>query len=162
MSENIHNTPPSDNVRVAFAHSKLDGISGFLVDLASGLRGYSHTEIILPNGEWWSARVDGGVQPWGRDYYDPKWRIYDVGVPDKVDALEAFFRQEQGSPYDYWGVARFVLPGMKQHPDAYFCSELDVAGMQLCGYWPDAVPWKESPNDFENWCDLAGFTLLRA
>lgn len=81
---------------------------------------WSHVDAVLPDGRWFGARADGGVQ--ARDPYPvARSRVLDVDLPP--EALDRALSQ-LGKPYDRTAIAGFVLRRDWQEPDSWFCSEL--------------------------------------
>lgn len=107
--------------------------------------GFCHVDSVLEDGTLLGARLDGGVairQPG----YEPFLRTLRVELPAPAaitTAYYAFVRAQVGKPYDAEGlVANFVAGRDWRNPDRWFCSELNAAGLEECGYFqaPLATP----------------------
>lgn len=123
-----------------------------VVDLASGLRGLAHAELVFSNGSTCGAYANG--VRWdtagGRGIFEnPElWAVEEVPAsPEEEQRVWDFCAGEIGCPYDWAGVARFVLPFLDADPDKWFCSELVVAALQELGLFAGLDPWRMSPAD---------------
>lgn len=143
-------------LRVALYKAKHGGVIDWLINWFTGREGYSHTEIIFPDGVFFSSSgEDGGVRfkliPVNRLY----WTVYRVSLtPEAVHAVRAFCRNQDGKKYDWCGVLGFVTP--THHAQGrWFCSEIVVAAMQHAGLFKNIKPWKVNPNVLRFMLDTA-------
>ena len=99
----------------------------------------SHTEALMPDGTLLGAHYDGGVQARPRDYDKGQFtreQFVTIPVADAVaDRFHAFLRSQIGKPYDLEAIIAFVTRRDWQQPDAWFCSELQAAGLAACGWF---------------------------
>ncbi len=102
---------------------------------------YSHAELVfsepLVNGKHFCASAsarDGGVRFKSIDLSTGRWDVYDMPGFDWDDENHArqWFLDHEGMPYDYLGLAWFVLPidGFN-NPARYFCSEAIAAALRM-------------------------------
>lgn len=118
-----------------------------LINLLSGCGGYCHSELIfVSTGRALSSFPGGGVQWVSHTYPPDEWDLWDIGYEWAEDFIVEWAEREIGSPYDFAGVARFVLKFLRQSRTAWFCSEIDVTAVQQCNVFRSAKPWKVSPN----------------
>jgi hypothetical protein len=133
-------------IQLAYKPSQLSGWMGSAIDVMSGFGGISHVELVFSNGD--TLRASYGelvtLDP-GRDHTG-----WDMEAIDTTDGEEELIRvwasREVGCHYDKWGVARFVLPWMRQHDDKWFCSEICVAALQRVNRLLFEDAWRVSPN----------------
>lgn len=52
------------------------------------------------------------------------------------DKFHAFLRAQLGKPYDMTAIAGLALNRDWREPDSWFCSELQAAALEACGYLP--------------------------
>jgi hypothetical protein len=106
--------------------------------------GYSHVDIVLPDGRLLGARSDrvGGAPP-GVQIRDAAYvegcevlRVAIECAPEMAATFEAFVRGQIGKPYDVEGIAGFIVGRDWRDDSAWFCSELASAGLEHCGYFP--------------------------
>lgn len=113
---------------------------------------YSHAGIILPDGRFAEAREDTGVRierrfiRWSGEQVD----MFAVTVsPEQAQAVDDFIAAQEGKPYDYTMVARFVSRrgASRSQSGKWFCSELVFAALQHAGVHllRDTQPWEVSP-----------------
>ena len=120
----------------------------------------THVEAVMPDGALLGAHLDGGVQarPAGYD----KGRATRELIVDLVDLHEAvefpdtaerkfydFLRAQIGKPYDLTALAGAALNRDWHQDDSWFCSELQAAALEHCGYLPRlaAIDSHVSPRD---------------
>lgn len=94
---------------------------------------YNHVELAIDHGPGWavvwsSSERDGGVRLKRIEVRPEAWDAVDI--PDTPEAIE-WFKKHQWQGYDWWGVARFVLPFIPQKKDKWFCSEAVAASLGL-------------------------------
>lgn len=150
-----------------------------LVDICSGCNGYSHTELLFSNGESFSSflkfdkthsiypapyyyRPRGGPQIRKITFKSGIWEYTDLPFVSKQeeDDLYAYCHNlinesitKQGG-YDKKGVARFVLPFMREHKDDWFCTEsVEHVCQEVLELFQGRKAWKDSPNSFKKLCD---------
>ena len=132
---------------LAYRPAKGSGLGGAAIDALSGFGGVCHVELVFANGDTLRASYGEPVSlgP-GRDRRG--WIIEPIAdvTPLEEAIVRTWAQREVGSPYDTWGVLRFVLPFVGQHPDAWFCSEICVAALQRINLCLGVRPWEVSPN----------------
>lgn len=136
------------------------GISSNLIGWFGG-GGYSHVDVITPQGKLRGARSDiiGGAHKPG--YYDRDWdygkkqwvkrTIFTLDVdPIKEKRYWEFSERCIGAPYDKRGILGFATGRRDWHdPKAWFCSEQVQANSEFAAILnptPDDV-WKVDPGD---------------
>jgi len=99
---------------------------------------YSHVEVILPDGTFFSSSPrDGGVRKKYIQYDDNVWDFYRIGVTMN----DAVVSNESGKKYDWLGIALSqVVPFAIQSENKWFCSE--ISGHMIGVY----EPYKFSPS----------------
>ena len=146
----------------------------WLINEATGRKGYCHTELVFADGSSFSSLADeSSVDSKGNkkqdgtrftipgqiDFTDAQtWTV--VGVPGVSEAQESLIKiwcsQQLDARYDWWGVmACGHVPLAREHPDDWFCSEVCTAAletvMQPTLVDPSVpkfiIPWQTSPND---------------
>ncbi len=112
---------------------------------------YSHVELVFPGEGCFSAdsRELKAVRFKTMPLPAEKWDVVEIPCTDaQANAAMEFCLEERNAPYDWLGVARFVLPFFRQHPQAWFCSEVCAAALQCAGLLPAGLKsWKLSPAD---------------
>jgi hypothetical protein len=114
--------------------------------VSAGIRAFeygfwaSHVEALMPDGTLLGAHYDGGVQARPHDYDRGQFvRQLTVDLPvDQAtsDRFHAFLRSQVGKPYDLEAIAGLVAQREWRNPNAWFCSELIIAGLEHCGWLP--------------------------
>jgi hypothetical protein len=110
---------------------------------------YSHSEIAVGNPFEGavdcvsSSGIDGGVRVKRMKLSPTRWDI--LPLPDvKQSNVDQFLARESGAKYDFFGVARFLLPWLfGASKRRWFCSEACAA---IIGF---DEPWRFSPADLE-------------
>lgn len=104
----------------------------------------SHVDAVLPDGRLLGARSDvvGGVAA-GVQIRPPGYETFDKIVRAALPAdavLTAWFYHllhgEIGKPYDSTAIAAFAAGRDWREPDSWFCSELQAAMLERCGWFP--------------------------
>lgn len=101
---------------------------------------WSHCEIVVDGVCYSSSVRDGGVRQKKIDLDSGKWDVFDLDGVDAASVLK-WFDDHMGEMYDWMGIARFLIPGIKQSPDKWFCSEACAAALGI------ANPSGISPDD---------------
>lgn len=99
----------------------------------------SHVEAVMPDGTYLGAHADGGVQA-RPSHYDAgkftKEQFVDIPVSQEQEsAFNSFLRAQVGKPYDLTAIAAFVAGRDWREPDSWFCSELQAAALEACGFF---------------------------
>lgn len=99
----------------------------------------THVEALMPDGTLLGAHTDGGVQarPLG---YDAGMRTQELLVElPATDSQErifgVFLTSQLGRPYDHTAIAGLVLGRNWRERDSWFCSELQAAALEQCGWF---------------------------
>jgi len=123
---------------------RASGISSDIIALAGGgdqHEGFSHVDIVLPDGSLLGARDDaiGGQPPgvWIRPAgYSPWIRRVVIEIPctpaQEAIALE-FAHAQIGKPYDRTAILAFVAGRDWREEDSWFCCELELAMLETAG-----------------------------
>ncbi|MBT0666349.1 hypothetical protein KI809_18735 [Geobacter pelophilus] len=129
-------------IRVAFYKGKRSGWRGFwdrvIRTVSAGP--YSHCELVFgPDPLLWASSIAAiGVHCDHNGEPDPaEWDV--IYIDCEPDAVIDFLCQEVCSPYDWFGVIRFALPGFKESPKKWFCSEICAAALQVAGILPQNI-----------------------
>jgi hypothetical protein len=115
---------------------------------------YSHSEFLFSNGECFSATPVGnaGVRlaPAASVLTDlSKWDFLELPINAEQESnLRTWCNGEVGCPYDWNDVFRFILKFLPEDPNAWFCSEICLAGLQQVGMFKSRRPCNYSPNRF--------------
>lgn len=120
----------------------------------------THVEAVMPDGTLLGAHLDGGVQarPVGYDKADMTRELFVeleiFGSSASIDLsvegqFNTFLRAQLGKPYDTEAVLGLGVGRDWRAPDSWFCSELQAAGLEACGYLPklSAADNHVSPRD---------------
>lgn len=99
----------------------------------------SHVEAVMPDGTYLGAHFDGGVQARLRTYDAGKFtRQLFVALPCEPEQNFRFikFLEDQiGKPYDIEAIAALVAERDWRAPDSWYCSELQAAALEECGWF---------------------------
>ena len=114
----------------------------------------THVEAVMPDGSLLGAHLDGGVMARAVDY-DKGTRTRELivelceddshcaltgNVPQEIaripDRFHAFLRAQVGKPYDMTAIMGLALNRDWREPESWFCSELQAAALEACGYLP--------------------------
>jgi hypothetical protein len=134
---------------------------------------YSHAAFYdFRTGLIFEAWSKGGVQGWidPAKHHTPGteidfFRLRQDLTPDEVRTLDLYLATQQGKPYDYLGVLRFLTRTAPRRPDsAWFCSELVYQALLIVGrtLFVRVDPYKIAPAHLA-WSPeliLTGFTTL--
>lgn len=110
----------------------------------------SHVDAVMSGGSLLGARSDeiGGKPPGVQirpANYENFARVVRVVMPCPGAMADEFYRliqAEIGKPYDKEGILAFIVGRDWRNPQAWFCSELQGAMLERCGYFesPLATP----------------------
>lgn len=96
---------------------------------------YSHCELLLPDGRMFSS--DGwnnGIVRYTDKYTLCNWDFVNIDITEyELSTLLSWCDHKVGLKYDWMGVARFIIPFLKQDPEKWFCSELCCAALKFIG-----------------------------
>ena len=117
---------------------------------------YSHVEFRFSDGRHWGAHPEQKATGW-RTQKEPCHAVR-LEVNEFQEArLLNFCVDETGCPYDWKGIfLAQMVNRARSHPDAWFCSEVCVAGLQVIGLLPSFImPCTVSPGElFRVWTAL--------
>jgi hypothetical protein len=99
----------------------------------------SHCEALMPDGTLLGAHASGGVQARARSY-DTGQFVKEVYVDLPCDDATSqkfydFLRLQVGKPYDMTAISAFLLGRDWREADSWFCSELQAAALEACGWF---------------------------
>jgi len=98
----------------------------------------SHVATILPDGRYLSAELIGGVAI--RTFKEEEFSkilIVELPTTHKIhDAFYAFCHSQVGKPYDWTAILAFAANREWRLNDAWFCSELISAALEVSQYFP--------------------------
>lgn len=115
---------------------------------------FAHVDTVMPDGTLLGARNDvmagypAGVQIRGADY-QKGYKLKKVVIPctdAQQKAYYDFVLDQVGKPYDSLAIAAFAAGADWSNRDAWFCSELNTAALQHCGW---LKPLSEPPNKID-------------
>src|SRR5690348_3991201 len=121
--------------------------------------GWSHVDAMLPDGSLLGSRndtniVDGktygpGVQirPPGYKNFALIRQINLLAPPHMTADFYAFINAQIGKPYDKTAIWGFAAGRDWRTPDSWFCSELQTAALEKCGWFPWALASPENKID---------------
>lgn len=150
LSPDLLRQVPTGGNEIFLQYSTMRGLGSWAIRYRSGSP-WSHVDVVLPDGRLLGARssrevgLDGRAWEAGVRVRDPAYarfthamrvRTANVRAPDFYEwALD-----QVGKPYDSRGILDFVRGRSAERdwrdPDAWFCDELVVAGLELVGHWP--------------------------
>jgi hypothetical protein len=120
-------------MRAAFYRSTRPGIAGLYNRLVRWWSGsnYSHCELVFSDGYSASASfMDRGVRLKKIDYEPANWDFIDL--PGELEAAaRAWFRKNEGKPYDLLGNIGFLWRPIRGDDGAFFCSEAIAAALGI-------------------------------
>lgn len=124
-------------MRIAFYKSRRPGIAGiynWLVQKWTKSQ-YSHVEVEFNTGICASASyLDGGVRFKEINFSNHNWDFIEVSDLLQPKAV-AWFNEHEDSKYDLFGNAHFILGGVGDSPDKWFCSEAVAAALGMTDPW---------------------------
>ena len=141
-------------MKIAFYKATRPGLQGiFNVLVRWWTKGpYSHCELILeeyPDGTVLcgsASNLDGGVRLKRMALNPERWDVLTTPLGNPETALE-WFKQHQGSGYDYLGLLGFMARPVTGHQRRWFCSEAVGAAIGL------VEPWRFCPNTLAVLCE---------
>jgi hypothetical protein len=81
-----------------------------------------------------ASYLDKGVRFKQIDFDPAHWDFVDL--PDDLElAAMRWFVEHAGQPYDLWGNAHFIIGGIGDSPDRWFCSEAMAAALGMTEAW---------------------------
>jgi hypothetical protein len=102
-----------------------------------------HAEAVMPDGTLLGAHYNGGVlaRPAGYDKGTcSKDLIAELPADQAMtDKFRAFLRAQLGKPYDIEAIAAFVADRDWREPGSWFCSELQAAALNACGWFSNRL-----------------------
>lgn len=90
---------------------------------------HSHAELAIDGLCHSSSARDGGVRAKHIDLHSGRWDVLPLPGADAPRAL-AWFAQHNGQPYDWPGIAAWLLP-VRQHAQRWVCFEAVGAALGL-------------------------------
>jgi len=114
-------------MKIAFYKAEKGNIIDKLINLWTGMYGYSHVELVFSDGSSFSSSPREGCVRFKKiDMNDDKWVFVDLEI-DKL--VESKMRMQAlnfiGRKYDMFGIIFcFIIPINKQSNDKWWCSEL--------------------------------------
>lgn len=116
---------------------------------------FSHAELVIGYDPTQQHQLcasasgrDHGVRQKAIDLSTGRWRIKPIknATEQQYRAAQKWFWAHNGMPYDYLGIAGYVLPGRLQSDSAAFCSESVLLAMGIKNT-------RKSPSELERWHD---------
>ena len=121
---------------------------------------YSHCEVLFSDNYWASSSYDMCGVYCRKHIPIDTWDYIAVELPYGEEAVRHYCESLVGSPYDYYGVAKFVLPIVPEHSDSWFCSELCACVLMLGGIKLRRRPNWYSPGRLANELESVGLPVL--
>jgi hypothetical protein len=125
------------------------GWSSSLILLAGGgtiALGFSHVDIVLPDGSLFGARTDFpvngkvGVQRRPAGYGAATWirrELFELAAtPEQEKRGYDFLLAQEGKPYDQLAIVAFFTDRDWRDDDAWFCDELYLRFLEVAGVCP--------------------------
>jgi hypothetical protein len=111
---------------------------------------YVHSELVFRNGLWFSSdETDNGTRFIDGPKEDAEYDFIELPISSEDEQrVIDFCKRENGCPYDKTGIGFSFLPiplGY-QNADAWFCSEICTAALQIVGYCSGYTPARVHPN----------------
>jgi hypothetical protein len=127
---------------------------GWWINRLSGGDGFCHVELVFSDGISFSSTTldpeggDKGVRFKWINYSHPEEWVFVQLFPSYGGEQRIREKAESivGKPYDTRGTLRFAIPLLKEHPDAYFCSEADLTALHADPLFPATVAYQTGPN----------------
>lgn len=102
-----------------------------------------HVDAVMPDGSLLGAQghecggKPSGVQIRPADYLGNlrTCRVTLPVSPEQESAWRLFLTHQLGKPYDFTGIAGFIAGRNWRHDGSWFCSELQAAALEACGYF---------------------------
>lgn len=92
---------------------------------------YSHVELVYHFEEstntascWSSSAPDKGVRRKDIVLHPDRWELYELHNKKPSDEMHAWFAQQNGKPYDYFGAIGTKFFIFRQDHRKWFCSEI--------------------------------------
>lgn len=138
-------------IRIAFYKYHRTGLAGLFDQLIRTVtKGpYSHCELIFPDDMAYSASIQDGGCRFKAIVFDPaRWDIIELPWLSHIshNMIEDFCLKERGSKYDYPGAFRFLLPGIPESKERWFCSEIVCAALQTIDMLGGIKAWQVHPS----------------
>ena len=108
----------------------------------------SHVDAVMDDGSLLGARHDAvggappGVQRRPQGYVAFSRTLVvslPVASPQMDGAWRDFLLAQIGKPYDTLAIAAFAVDRDWHNPSAWFCSELQAAALEACGWFPKSL-----------------------
>ena len=100
------------------------------INWLSGNNGYWHSDLVFSDDYSFTSTISKGVilvPKAERKYQLEYWDFFDIIItPEQEAQVRKNAESIVGSPYDYLGVARWIIPFVGQSKTRYFCSESNV------------------------------------
>lgn len=113
----------------------------FVVDLFSGMYGYSHCELFFSDGMSFSSSPREGGCRFKNITYDDKWVMVDLPFTPSIEHnMRTVCEKYDGKKYDWIGIfLTFLIPAHVEDGSRWWCSE-------ICGKVVGVDDYKISPN----------------
>lgn len=153
-------------IHVALYRHKAGNWLDWTINLLSGRKGYSHSELRFSDDMWFSSTSrDQFNDPklgktrngcWLRKipFHPENWLLIEWPcTPERESIMRAKAESlvAEGALYDFGAVLRFPFPHLaREHPSKYMCSEACVTVLQTDPLCPESVrrwlPYTVAPN----------------
>jgi hypothetical protein len=105
---------------------------------------FSHCGVVIDDYIYQSSPFKGVIKQ-KFDNTNKKWTLIKINKLNK-SAIETFILNELGCGYDWFGVARFILPKIKESKTRWFCSEFLTKVLISGGYKFSKAPALYDPS----------------
>ena len=104
----------------------------------------SHVDAVMADGRLLGARSDVvGCAPAGVQIRTPDYAVWTRKLVVEFQTASSeetkwlnFLMAQIGKPYDSTAIAAFAVERDWRAPDSWFCSELQAAALEACGFFP--------------------------
>lgn len=85
---------------------------------------YSHSEIVIDGICYSSSARDGGVRSKRIDLNSGRWDVFHITTEKAIiEHALRWFKDNEGKPYDYRNIVRFVIPFVGHSKNRWVCYE---------------------------------------
>jgi len=129
-------------MKLAFYKSSKGTKIDKIIDIGTGMYGYSHIELVFSDGMSLSSSPREGEVRFKEISYDPNtWEYVDIDITEEQERLLRYKSSDLvGKKYDYFGILFwYIIPIKKQKNDKWWCSE-------ICAYLLGWDEFRVTPN----------------
>ena len=104
---------------------------------------YFHTELVFPNGEWFSSGTTENMKavfkpPYAYDQFKDHIDFVELELHDeRIEEMYRFAKDIEGADYDWKGIILSQIINLQgDDPKRWFCSEVVTRLLQIGGVYP--------------------------